>query len=499
MNESLDNYLLIKNKVRLIPYKIAAQARLVALNEDSLEVSVGYSGEFPIESLDVIQAILAKKIKPVHLAEDVLSKAIEYCYQNSEKETQALINKVQKNTLSDEDGENSYDLINHTENSPVIGIVNAILTEAIQMGASDIHFEPQEGGLIVRYRVDGVLMKRHSPPKEIESQIIARVKVISQLDIAETRLPQDGRLKVKLNKRVVDFRVSSLPVAFGERLVLRVLDKSHLSLNLEALQMPKAILESFLNAMQIPEGMILVTGPTGSGKTTTLYSALNKLLKDPINIMTIEDPVEYRFSGMAQISVNPKIQLTFASGLKHILRQDPDVIMIGEIRDYETAEIAIQSSLTGHRVFSTLHTNDAPSAITRLVDMGVEPYLVCSSISAVLAQRLVRKICPSCKIPEQISEAMMKKLGLDQKITIYKGCGCEACFNTGYKGRMGVYELLILNTPIKKQILKQQDAESLKEEALKHGFIDLRNACLQLVLNGLTTVEEMLSIARSQI
>jgi general secretion pathway protein E len=492
------NASLIVQKKRLIPYKVALGAKCLPFEEDSFEIQVAYCDSYPFEALDTIAVLFKKKITPFLVEEELLLKALELCYQSSDKETQNLIETANKNNaIESSESQDGHDLLDESESNPVIRIVNAIFSEAIKMGASDIHFEPSEKGLSVRYRVDGVLLLRHTPAKEIESQIIARLKVLAQLDIAESRLPQDGRLKLKINKRSVDFRVSVIPVAFGERIVLRILDKSHLSLSLDRLGIPSDILESIHQAINVPEGMLLVTGPTGSGKTTTLYSALNKLLQDPINIMTIEDPVEYRFSGMAQISVNSKINLSFASGLKHILRQDPDVIMIGEIRDYETAEIAIQASLTGHRVFSTLHTNDAPSAITRLVDMGIEPYLVCSSITGVLAQRLVRKICPACKIEIAMPSAFKGRFPILESHTFFKGSGCDECFYTGYKGRIGIYEFLSITSSLKKHILKAQDADSLKDHAIELGFKDLHAQALEMAKKGITTLEEVLSVTKS--
>jgi general secretion pathway protein E len=489
---------LVRSKKRYLPYKTTLDFKCLPYEETEYEIFLAYALDYPFEAIAVLAAMTEKNVIAVNVEESELLKAIELCYEATDSDTLALIQEAHKSpTHKQSVFDEGHDLLSEIETSPVIRIVNAIFLEAIKMGASDIHFEPSEKGLVVRYRVDGVLIMKHNPPKDIETQIIARVKVLAQLDIAETRLPQDGRLKLKMNQRSIDFRVSVIPVAYGERIVLRVLDKSHLSLSLEKLGIPPDILQALMEALYVPEGMLLVTGPTGSGKTTTLYSALYKLLKDPINIMTIEDPVEYRFSGMAQISVNPKIQLNFASGLKHILRQDPDVIMIGEIRDFETAEIATQASLTGHRVFSTLHTNDAPSAITRLVDMGIEPYLLCSSLTGVLAQRLVRKICPSCKIKISMPLNFKSRFPLVDHDIFYKGSGCDECFYTGYRGRIGIYEFLTINSHLKKFILKVQDAESLKEEALATGFRDLQYQALELAKLGITTLEEVLSVTKS--
>jgi general secretion pathway protein E len=370
------------------------------------------------------------------------------------------------------------------------------MTEAIQQGASDIHFEPSEQGLVIRYRIDGVLQLRHVPPKELQTQLLTRIKVLAKLDIAEQRLPQDGRIKLKIGGREIDFRVSTIPIVYGERVVLRILDKSNIVLGLDRLGMAPEVLEKFNRLIRLSEGIILVTGPTGSGKTTTLYSAINDVNSPEVNIMTIEDPVEYKLQNMAQVGVNPKIHLDFATGLRHILRQDPDVIMIGEIRDKETAEIAIQASLTGHLVLSTLHTNDAPSALTRLVEMGTEAYLLSSTVIGVLAQRLVRTICPHCSESYLPTHLECKELGIDSIQPFYRGRGCDQCFDLGYKGRHGIYELMAMNHAVKQQILKSADAVELREVALHQGMIPLRINGAQLVLRGITTSSEVLRVTR---
>jgi general secretion pathway protein E len=377
-------------------------------------------------------------------------------------------------------------------------MLNAIIMEAIQQRASDIHFEPNEKGLFIRYRIDGVLQKRASPPKEYRSQLITRIKVMAKLDIAEQRMPQDGRIKLKMGRREIDFRVSSIPIVHGERIVLRILDRDNIVLGLEKLGMSEGILLEFKKLISMPEGIILVTGPTGSGKTTTLYSAISEINSPEKNIMTIEDPVEYKLSDIAQIGVNPKINLTFAKGLKHILRQDPDAIMVGEIRDMETAEIAIQSSLTGHLVLSTLHTNDAPSAIARLFDMGIESYLLTSSIIGVLAQRLVRKICSNCKVSYKPKEEELKGLEIEENVEFYKGSGCEKCFQSGYKGRHGIYELMKVTSSLKSQIMKSVDANSIKKSFKKQTKEDLMKSGASLVRRGITTSFEVFRVVKTE-
>ena len=381
--------------------------------------------------------------------------------------------------------------------SPVIRLVNTLFVEAIQQGASDIHFEPTEEGLSIRYRIDGVLLKRHTPPRDYQQQVLTRIKVMAKLDISETRLPQDGRIKLRHGGREIDFRVSTLPMIYGERVVLRILDKGNIVLGIDRIGMPSTTLEAFRRLIHMPEGILLVTGPTGSGKTTTLYSALSEINATEMNVMTIEDPVEYKLSGISQMNVNRRIELDFSKGLRHILRQDPDVIMIGEIRDRETAEIAIQSSLTGHLVLSTLHTNDAPSALTRLADMSIEPYLLASSLLGVLAQRLVRKICPNCKVsytphPRECEDVGMEK----EEQLLWKGAGCSLCFGTGYRGRCGIYELMLVDRMIKTQVLKSQDAEELRRIALQQGMQTLFQQGRDLVMTGVTTQEELLRVTR---
>ena len=394
---------------------------------------------------------------------------------SKEDAASALIATLKENSADDLIDTEAYDLLAQTADSPVIRLLNVVMTEAIQQGASDIHFEPSEQGLVIRYRIDGVLQLRHVPPKELQSQLITRIKVLAKFDIAEQRLPQDGRIKLKIGGREIDFRVSTIPIVYGERVVLRILDKSNIILGLDRLGMAPELLDRFKKLTHLSEGIILVTGPTGSGKTTTLYCAINDVNSPEVNIMTIEDPVEYKLTNMAQVGVNPKIHLDFATGLRHILRQDPDIIMIGEIRDRETAEIAIQASLTGHLVLSTLHTNDAPSALTRLVEMEIEPYLLSSTVVGVLAQRLVRTICPHCRESYLPSELECVELGLQTPQPFYRGQGCALCFGLGYKGRHGIYELMPMSHPVKQQILKSADAVELRDIAILEGMVPLRS------------------------
>lgn len=498
--EDLSAFDFVKNKRAKIPYAFAKNKGLLPIEEREGVLFVAISHPQNLEGLEELKGLVTMPIREVFCPQTRLEEAIEQCYHQHEREASQYIEDLHTDaSTTREDEEECYDLLDQKADAPVIRMLNIILIEAIQQDASDIHFEPQEQGLSVRYRIDGVLQHRHLPPRELRNQLLTRIKVMAKMDIAEHRLPQDGRIKLRLAGRQIDFRVSTVPVVYGERIVLRILDKGNV-LGLDKIGMPERTLKMFKKQLSQNQGIVLVTGPTGSGKTTTLYSGISEIASAEINIMTIEDPVEYKLQGMAQIGVNPKIHLNFATGLRHILRQDPDVIMIGEIRDKETAEIAIQASLTGHLVLSTLHTNDAPSALTRLVDMGIEPYLLSSSVLAILAQRLVRTLCPKCKISYEPSKAELEDLGVlpaDLKEgVLHKGEGCEFCYHSGYKGRHGVYELMQVTTPIKRQLLKSPDAMELQRVALEGGMSSLRQEGAQLALQGMTTSAEILRVTK---
>jgi general secretion pathway protein E len=391
--------------------------------------------------------------------------------------------------------EDTLDLANE---APIIRMVNAILTQAIQERASDIHIEPYEKNFVVRFRIDGILHKRLTPPKVAHAGVVSRIKIMANMNIAENRLPQDGRIKIKLSGKDIDIRVSTLPTRHGEKIVMRLLNKSDIEFNLYNLGIYEDILTQIKKVISQTNGIILVTGPTGSGKSTTLYSILKELNKESVNIMTAEDPIEYELEGVAQTQVHDKIGLTFANILRTMLRQDPDIIMVGEIRDQETARIAIQAALTGHLVLSTLHTNDAPSAVTRLVDMGIDPYLITSSVRAVIAQRLVRVICDNCKESYIPSIDVLEDLKIDpaqfRNKRFYRGAGCEKCVQTGYRGRTGIYEFMLMTPAIQKGVLRELDSESLKEIALKEGLVTLFEYGKRKIIDGITTPEEVLRV-----
>lgn len=499
--ETLYHFPLIQEKKAIVPYLFAKQKTILPLEEKEEKVIVAIADPLDLDSLAELRLFFRKTIVPIYATKSLIEEAIEHCYQQKEEETQRLFSDLEKegDQVKPIDSEEEYDLLEKLDENPVIRLVDSLFIEAIQQRASDIHFEPTEEGLAVRYRVDGVLLKKHTPPKEYQQQILTRIKVMSKLDIAEQRLPQDGRIKLRYGGREIDFRVSTLPMIYGERIVLRILDKGNIVLGIDRIGMPLVELKLFRKLIQMSEGIVLVTGPTGSGKTTTLYSALSEINALEMNIMTIEDPVEYKISGISQMNVNRRIELDFSKGLRHILRQDPDVIMIGEIRDKETAEIAIQSSLTGHLVLSTLHTNDAPSALTRLADMGIEPYLLASSILGVLAQRLVRKICPDCKISyaASIEEKEDLDFPIEEELILWKGQGCPQCYGTGFRSRHAIYELMLVDAKIKAQVLKSQDAVDLRKIAIEQGMQTLFQQGVALVMQGLTTIAEVLRVTRN--
>ncbi|MBP9841418.1 MAG: Flp pilus assembly complex ATPase component TadA [Simkaniaceae bacterium] len=478
----------------VIPYSFAKERGVLPLKDKEGRLLIATSVQGDIELLNDLYLLLKHKVEEIHFSQEMISQAIETHYENGSAKT--LLSEMQEDE-GEEVVEEGYELFDKTEESPIIRSLNAMIIEAVQQGASDIHFEPGDQGLVVRYRIDGVLQTRHIPSKEYQKQMITRIKVMAKLDIAQQRLPQDGRIKLFLSKREIDLRVSTVPIVHGERVVLRILDRNKVILGLEEIGMPPDLLTHFRKTIHKTQGIILVTGPTGSGKTSTLYSALSEINSSEVNVMTIEDPVEYKMENMAQMGVNPKIHLTFAKGLRHILRQDPDVIMIGEIRDVETAEIAIQASLTGHLVLSTLHTNSAPAAVTRLIDMGIEPYLISSSVIGVLAQRLLRTLCLDCREAYYPTDEEIEELGIVRKDlkngSLFRAKGCEACYRSGYRGRHGIYEWMEVDEKVKLQMLKSGDATGIASVA---NYISLRERGAFLAIEGITSTAEVLRVTR---
>ncbi len=426
----------------------------------------------------------------INISYDLNRDSAEQLVQDMEEDSSAIISEIEERA----------DLLDDISDAPIIKLANHIISQSVKARASDIHMESYQDSFKVRYRVDGILYDLLFPPKWVQPALISRIKVMAKMNIAEKRLPQDGRFDVKIGNQEIDVRISTIPTSFGERVVLRLLDKSGSLISLSDLGLSSDKLDLIENLVRSPNGIILVTGPTGSGKTTTLYAILSSINIPDINIITIEDPIEYQIKGISQIQVNPKINLTFAGGLRSIVRQDPDVILVGEIRDRETAEIAVQSALTGHLVFSTLHTNDSASAITRLVDIGVEPFLISSSVLAVVAQRLIRVLCRNCKQPYTPENSTLESIGITpdqfQETTIYRADGCENCFHTGYKGRTGIFEIMLLDSRLKSLILTTYDSGRIKDEALNLNMVTLRQDGIQKVLSGISTIEEVIRVTQ---
>lgn len=489
----LAEYIIDPEVIKLVPEATAKKYKAVPLFKISDSLTVAMANPFDIEAIDEVR-IKSKTgtIEPVLSTLDMIQKAIDQ-YYGAQGNIKELAEGLTKEKL-EEKIKSVGGLAGAAEETPVIKLVNLIIAQAAKERASDIHIEPEEDKLRIRYRIDGVLREVQSLPKHLQNVLASRIKVMAKMDIAEMRKPQDGRIQIKVESKNLDLRVSSFPTVHGENLVLRILDKTSVLLGLEDLGFYEKDLKDFNKVIEHPNGIILVTGPTGSGKTTTLYAALCKINLPERNIITIEDPVEYEIPLIRQTQVNPKAGITFANGLRSILRQDPDIIMVGEIRDKETAEIAIQASLTGHLVFSTLHTNDAPGALTRLIDMGIEPFLIASSIIAIMAQRLVRVICPYCKDKYTPSDEVFKDLKLTEKFDFYRGKGCAKCKNTDFIGRIGIFELLLMSDGIKNMITAKMSATDIKKEALKLGMRTLYEDGIEKVRRGVTTIEEVLRV-----
>lgn len=478
-----------------IPVEFWQRHRLVPLSQENGRITVGMDESTPVEVLEDVRLALSKDVRPVRLSAEEIDDALRRMVLNTD--APGIEEADDENSVS---LDASSDLMGDAAGAPVVRLINSIFLRAMQTGASDIHIEPFEDDTIVRMRVDGVLHETTRIPRSRHTQIAARLKVMSKLDLAESRRPQDGRLHVHSGDRHVDVRLSTVPTLHGERLVMRLLEKNMELLSLEQVGMFGDTEQSINEILGHPYGLFLVTGPTGSGKTTTLYSVLDKLRSPTCNLISIEDPVEYRVSGVGQIQVNEKIGLTFASGLRSVLRQDPDVLMVGEIRDPETAEIAVHAALTGHMVLSTLHTNDAPAAATRLVDLGVPSYLLSSCLVGVLAQRLVRRLCPECKQPIKLSESDVKRLGLNIDLvgrTAYDPGGCEKCLQTGYKGRTGVFELLKIEEDLASLVARSEDARTLRSAARKLGMRTLMEDAARKVVQGMTSRDEAMRVTKA--
>jgi general secretion pathway protein E len=486
--------------VKDVPITYARQYEVLPIAVDEFAITVVISDPFNLQCLDDLRVIFQKEIKPVLCESKFVLDSINRVY---ERVRQNIMQEISEDAEEEfqYDLDEPVDLLESSEDdAPVIRFVNNLLFRAVKDKASDIHIEPYEKDMVVRLRIDGVLYDVARPPKGLHAGISSRIKLMGELDIAEKRLPQDGRIRIKIAGKDIDIRLSVIPTQHGERLVLRILDKSSVRLDLVDLGFEEETIKLVNQLIHKKHGIILVTGPTGSGKTTTLYASLTRINSIERNIITVEDPIEYDLKGVGQIQVNPKIGLTFASGLRAILRQDPDVIMVGEIRDRETAEIAIQASLTGHLVFATIHTNDAPGAVTRLVDMGVEPFLVASSLLAVLAQRLIRKICKNCKESYTPTDIELDNLGLDPNIfggqQIARARGCNVCGGTGYKGRMVVHEIMLLDDELRAKIMEKCDSTMIKKAAQEHGMVNLRQCGIQKVLEGATTAVELVGVTQ---
>ena len=503
----LAKYKLDLEIIKLVPEHMARQYNIIPLSRIGSTLTVAMSDPLNIFALDDLKVFTGCNIDTVLSSEEEITQAIDTHYRLGTKDmqqileessfTQAGIEKKDVELLKQEEIDLT-DVIKESEKPPIVKLVDLMLSQALNKRASDIHIEPEKDCLRIRYRIDGSLHDIFSIPKTNQNAILARIKIISNLDITESRIPQDGRFKVRFEKREVDFRVSSLPTTFGQKFVLRALDKSNLSIGLDKLGFSEVPLVTFKAAITKPFGMILVTGPTGSGKSTTLYSVLSQLNTNERNIITIEDPVEYQIEGITQIQVKPEIGLDFASGLRSLLRQSPDVIMIGEIRDSETADIAIKAALTGQVVLSTLHTNDAISSITRLIDMGVEPFLVASSLIMLCAQRLCRKICIKCRKPIDVPKDFLEKIGFKEKAIFYSAQGCNYCNNTGFFGRIAILEAVMIDDNIREMIIEKKSNDAIKQYAVEHGMKTLRDDSFIKVKEGITSLDEALRITTEE-
>ena len=486
--------------IKLVPAAVAQKHLVLPLRRVGRMLTVAMTNPTDFSAIDDLKFISKLEIEPVIVGEYTLRKHLEKYYGGGQDDAQMTNlmdawGEADVEVIEESDDEDYSAMAAEVDSAPVVKFINGLLTDAVYKGASDIHIEPFEKEIRVRYRIDGALSEVMKPPMKMKAAITSRIKILADLNIAERRLPQDGRIKLKLKNKVVDFRVSTLPVIFGEKIVLRILDKGNLTFDLTKFGLEEKAEKDFMWAIQRPYGMVLVTGPTGSGKTTTLYSALSQINTIDRNIMTAEDPVEYNLHGINQVLVRTEIGMSFPAALKAFLRQDPNIIMVGEIRDIETGGIAIKASLTGHLVLSTLHTNDTPSTITRLIDMGLEPFNVASALNLLSAQRLARRICQNCKVEATYTEEFLKSSKIDpdwvHAHTLYKGEGCDTCGGSGYKGRCGFYEVMIMSSPIRKAIMAEVGTDELREVARSEGMLTLREDALKKVERGTTTLDEV--------
>lgn len=505
---NLSDYEIDPSVIKLIPSEVVRKYQVIPVMKTGATVTIAMADPSNVFAVDDIRFMIGYNVDTVIATESALKIAINK-YYNQTDAVQTVIDSINKDvfkiSVEEEEEEEQVDigeLRKDIEKAPVVKLVNFILTDAISKGASDVHIEAYEKVFRVRYRIDGILYEIMQLPMRHRAALISRLKIMAELDIAERRLPQDGRIKLKIKGRDIDLRVSILPTMFGQKIVTRILDKGSFMLDITKLGFESKALKDFQEAISAPYGMILVTGPTGSGKTTTLYTALNSLNSVGVNIITAEDPIEYNFMGINQVQMKEEIGLNFATALRSFLRQDPDIIMVGEIRDYETAEIAVKAALTGHLVLSTLHTNDAPSTINRLLNMGIEPFLVASSTLLIMAQRLVRKICQNCKEEEKIPSQTLTDIGFSkdeaETIRCYRGRGCEVCNNTGYKGRTAIYEVMPMRDEIKKPILEGASAIEIKRMAVKFGMKTLRMSGLTKIKEGVSSVEEVVRVTLAE-
>ncbi|MBI1747391.1 MAG: type IV-A pilus assembly ATPase PilB [Acidobacteria bacterium] len=494
--------------ISLIPVELAMKYRLVPISRVGSTLTIATSDPTNIFAIDDLKFMTGLNVEPVVASEGSIREAIEKYYgAHQEIEIQRVIKEITTTAedestieIAEEEGDRSIEeSVRSSSEAPIIRLVNMIFSDALRRGASDIHIEPYEKEFRVRFRIDGILYLQMTPPNKVRDAVTSRIKIMAKMDISEKRLPQDGRIKVRTKvsgtTKDVDFRVSVLPTLFGEKIVIRVLDKGALSFDMERMGFEKSSLSKFETAIGQPYGMVLVTGPTGSGKTSTLYASINRLNRPEVNIMTAEDPVEFNFAGINQVQVREAIGLTFAAALRSFLRQDPNIILVGEIRDFETAEIAIKAALTGHLVLSTLHTNDAPSTITRLLNMGIEPFLVATALNLICAQRLIRKICTDCKAEINVPPQSLIDIGIPAKeagqVKVFKGTRCKNCNDTGYRGRVGLFEVMEIHEEIQEMIFVGASARELRKKAIEDGMITLRQSGIQKIRDGLTTVEEV--------